>query len=336
MGEINYNGYIVSEELKNDHSGFCRWGFGQKNGETYFIKEFLSPVYPEKTEMFTEKQLESKKKVCDRFEQEKMELYREINAHSNGNAVRIENFFRCGGKYYIAMEQIRSLKMMPQDMKSLSEEQRLLFCKILAHTLAAFHKAGIVHADIKWDNILFCEGSGAKLMTVKLIDFDNSFFADRPPQYPDDLNIDQIYCSPEAFLFLNEEPVEINQMMDVFALGIVFHQICTGNMPEMDEQYQYLYEAKLDGAEVKLEEGLPAWLAGTIEGMLESEADKRLSMDEVFRRLCFGGKEEVIKEEEKAEEKPVSESAEKTDEGVVKEETAAEVKKSFFRRAGDL
>lgn len=334
MGEINYNGFVVSGELKNDHSGFCRWGFGKKDGETYFIKEFLSPVYPENTEMFTPKQVESKKKACEEFEQEKKELYRQINANSNGNAVRIENFFRCGSKYYIVMEQVKSIALNPQDVAGLPKSQRLLFCKILAHTLAGFHRAGIVHADIKWDNILFCQGSGAKGMTVKLIDFDNSFFDKKPPLYADDLNIDQIYCAPEAFLFLNEEPVSLDWGMDVFALGIVFHQIYTGKLPRMDEQYQYLYEAKLDEAEVKLEEELPPYLAEIIEGMLEREAKRRLSMAEVFQKLGEEGRKEnaewEIQKESKTVETPAAADSEE------KGEKTAKSGKSFFHAAGDL
>ena len=39
------NGYELEADLTADNSGFSKWGFARKNGKTYFIKEFLSPVY---------------------------------------------------------------------------------------------------------------------------------------------------------------------------------------------------------------------------------------------------------------------------------------------------
>ena len=76
MSTTDYNGYIVEGDLTTKNSGFSRWGFATKGGRDYFVKEFLSPVYPEDTKMFTEKQLKSKIDGCLKFEADKRRLYR--------------------------------------------------------------------------------------------------------------------------------------------------------------------------------------------------------------------------------------------------------------------
>ena len=73
---LSIHGYVLDKPLSTNNSGFSKWGFGEKNGNNYFIKEFLSPVYPEDESIFTPKQLAAKKKGCASFEAEKKELYK--------------------------------------------------------------------------------------------------------------------------------------------------------------------------------------------------------------------------------------------------------------------
>lgn len=75
-----------------------------------------------------------------------------------------------------------------------------------------------------------------------LLDTDND-----PPKYEDELGGDQVYLAPEACKFMCGEPVELTCKIDVFSLGIIFHQILAGVLPWFDsEQYDYVFEAVLD------------------------------------------------------------------------------------------
>lgn len=60
MKYTDYNGYIVAGTLKSDNAGFSKWGIAQKDGQEYFLKEFLSPVYPQNAEMYSAPQAEKK------------------------------------------------------------------------------------------------------------------------------------------------------------------------------------------------------------------------------------------------------------------------------------
>lgn len=182
MRYTDYNGYLVAGTLKSDNAGFSKWGIAQKDGQDYFLKEFLSPVYPQNASMYSPEQAEKRRKYCEKYEAQKTLLYKTINEASDGNDVRIVDFFRCESHYYIAMPCIPSEKLTPEDvaqMSSAGQAQQRLLCKTLAHSIWKLHKVGIVHGDLKWDNVLLQKSQSGGL-TTKIIDFDNSFLKLNP------------------------------------------------------------------------------------------------------------------------------------------------------------
>ena len=62
---MKINEYELEGSLTADNSGFSKWGFARKNGRRYFIKEFLSPVYPVYTELLTKEQVERKRRDAE-------------------------------------------------------------------------------------------------------------------------------------------------------------------------------------------------------------------------------------------------------------------------------
>ncbi|VAW45312.1 hypothetical protein MNBD_GAMMA02-1579, partial [hydrothermal vent metagenome] len=100
----------------------------------------------------------------------------------------------------------------PQELNKLSLQ--------LAEAVAAIHDKGLVHGDIKSNNVLIEEGRGAVLM-----DFGTSFdLADR----------DSVWFRPSTPLamapeqFKGEKPTQIS---DVFSLGVLLHLLITGAYP---------------------------------------------------------------------------------------------------------
>lgn len=61
---MEINGYRITHDLTNDNSGFSKWGFGDKGGVSYFIKEFLSPVYPLDSTAMSPDQLEKSRTLA--------------------------------------------------------------------------------------------------------------------------------------------------------------------------------------------------------------------------------------------------------------------------------
>lgn len=318
MGEI-INQYELIEPFHNKNAGFSRWTFAKKEGKNYFIKEFLDPVYPMDNTL-TEKNREKRIRDCEEFEEKQKNLYETINNASDGNLVRISEFFRYDSHYYITTERIVEQKIPMAAMVTRPMEDRIFLCKSIAHTIYQLHNINIVHADIKENNVLLKQTSTNKLVG-KIIDFGCSFFENDPPQYEDELGGDQVYLSPEACLFICGDPVELTCKLDVFSLGLLFHQYLTGELPGFDtDEYDYAFEAVLDEKELVVSSKLPEKLQMMIKGMLEADPEKRYSMKQVYE--LFDEKERLSKAEKELE--------------VKLEDELKRVTGNWFYKAGDL
>ena len=84
--------------------------------------------------------------------------------------------------------------------------------------------------------------------------------------------------------------------MDIFALGILFHQYFTGELPGFDREVNsYPGEAVANGATLQVSSMLPSDLQALFSRMLDPDPDRRPSAEEVFYALC--GIREVSKTE---------------------------------------
>ena len=312
MQEI-MNGYELLEPFQNKNAGFSRWTYAIKENKEYFLKEFLNPVYPREKSISSDLRKRCMRD-CEEYQLKKKHLYEEVNNVSDGNLVRIFEFFRCDSHYYISTEKIQECKNYFKDIAEKSLEDRILLCKTVAHSVKKLHQAHIVHADIKDSNILIKQTETGKLIG-KIIDYDCSFFEDDPPQDEDELGGDQVYLAPEACQFICGDSVQLTCKMDVFALGILFHQYLTGVMPIFDtDEYKYIFEVVLEEQPVQVSDALTLELQEMLTGMLEKDSEKRLSIEEVYEVL-----EKVSADSEKEE----AENVEKSEE-------------SWFSTGGDL
>jgi serine/threonine protein kinase len=129
--------------------------------------------------------------------------------------------------------------------------------------------------------------SGAK--TLKIIDFDNGFIEG---EYPDVLGGDQNYMAPEAFIRMSQDEegavdkIAITPKADIFSLGIIFHEILTGTLPQSSNpEIQYMGLAVGYGEQVILNESLPLEYADLITKMICQNPEQRPSALDVFEML---------------------------------------------------
>lgn len=278
---MQIKGYELRGELKTTNSGFSKWGFAAKNGREYFIKEFIDPVYPVCTEFLDPDMIRHKIKICEEYEARSLCMYNKINECSDGNLAEIEEFFREGSHYYLVMEKITGVSITLIGRQS--EQDKIRICKALLHCLKSLHHAGIVHADIKLDNVIFRKLPSGKI-TGKLIDFDNSFWESQPPAPDEEILGDPVYMAPETFLMMEEEEGRLTSAIDVFALGLVFHQIFTGELPQFNhEEYDYAFEAVLSGEKLIYSREIPELWRNMIIAMTEGEVSRRITLDDAER-----------------------------------------------------
>lgn len=280
--EDSMNGYRLLEPFQNRNAGFSRWTSAQSKGKIYFLKEFMNPVYPDE-ETLDEKMVRERVKTCLKYEEKKRRLYEMIDIVSDGNLISIQEFFRYSSHYYIATEFIESEMLTFKEIAVLPLVDKLLLCSTIAHGISRLHQAHIVHADIKKENILLKRSVTGKII-AKVIDFDCSFFENIQPESGEELGGDMVYLAPEACRFICGEKVDITTKIDVFALGILFHQYFTGELPYYDkENYFYAHEAVLDGGKLEVSDKIPKQYKDVIVRMLEPEPLQRIDMKEVFQ-----------------------------------------------------
>ena len=278
--------YELITPMSAKDSGYSIWTFGKKYGRTFFIKQFLSPKYPENDNVSGEARIAKRRKKCEAFEKKKAALYKAVNDHTDGNAVRVEEFFRIGTKYYVAMPKVESMKWDMNQIVHLSERDKRYLCSVIAHSIGGLHQGHVVHADLKPDNILFARAASGHF-TAKLIDFDSGFLETDPPADGEELVGDQVYFSPEACKTFMGQSTELTCKMDVFAMGVLFHQYFTGKVPEHDPELGfYVGEAVARGGKAVVSEEIPEDVRALLIRMLDADPNQRPTALEVHAALA--------------------------------------------------
>lgn len=282
---MNINGYTLKAELKNANSGFSKWGFAIKNSKEYFIKELITPVYPLDKSVMSEELFQKRRNQCAQYEANSKKFFELINKASRGNLVRVIEFFRCGSRYYLISEKVEGKSPSMEYIASLDEEKKLLLLKSVAHCFYDLHSVGIVHSDVKPNNILVKATKNGNYV-AKLIDFDSGFLKGDAINNKE-LGGELTYLAPETFLGIYGEDVHPDEKSDIFGLGLMFHEYYCGFLPYYDQnEYEYPYEAALDGGLLKPDtEMIPDDIANLITSMLDADPTKRPSAEEIIKIL---------------------------------------------------
>ncbi|MFA6287192.1 MAG: DUF4019 domain-containing protein [Opitutaceae bacterium] len=143
------------------------------------------------------------------------------------------------GRYFILMEFVDGVNLRQLLAAGrLAPREALAIVPPLCDALQYAHDRGLIHRDIKPENILV-----DRLGRVKIADFGLALLAsegrDGPPGRPSenpapDLTLaGQVmgtprYMSPEQ----RERPTEVDHRADLYALGVVFYQMLTGELPD--------------------------------------------------------------------------------------------------------
>ncbi len=161
-----------------------------------------------------------------RFEREVVQTSR----LSNPNTVAIYDFGRTpDGIFYYAMEYLEGV-----DLQELVEidgpqaaERVIHILRHVAESLGEAHAAGLVHRDVKPQNILLCDRGGVP-DTVKVVDFglvkDLSSGGDPKLSMQQTIAGTPLYMAPEAIM----SPTTTDHRADIYALGAVGYFLLTG------------------------------------------------------------------------------------------------------------
>ena len=286
------NRYTIIQDFTTAGGGLSKWTFAKKGGKEYFMKEFLSPTYPVDGSPGSAKTKKEKRRQCEIFENHHKDLMKALAGRysAGGNLVVTQDFFREGPKYFKVTDKVDVASLQVEDIVEQPLEKRILILRTVAHSLGILHQVDIVHGDLKPTNILIKETITGNY-TTKLIDFDNSYFSGKPPSVLEEVVGDMVYYSPELGRYIQKDkdikPANLEVKSDIFALGLVYCQYLTGELPNFDqEKYKYPYVAVYDGIRLTVDDkGLPTKLASIINSMLLKNWDERPNIQTVFTQL---------------------------------------------------
>lgn len=275
------NGYEMTQNFSTQNAGTCMWGFCQKDGYEYFIKKFLSPHYPVDDGKLSPATIEKKIRICQDFYQEKSEFYRALGQCRTGNLVVIQDFFQYGTEFYAVADRVPDVGCPISALAGCTMDQKLTLLRSITYSMGRLHDMGIVHADLKPDNIILVP-TAPGYYTGKIIDFDSGFFTG---YQSGEVHGDPVYLAPETFLVMDGEGIALTEKLDIFALGILFHQYLTGSCPQVAGDSDYVFEGILSGDPVYLDGRLQPELQNLLSRMLQQDPDQRPGAWEILQEL---------------------------------------------------
>lgn len=142
------------------------------------------------------------------------------------NVLRTYDFGELEGIHYISMEYVRgvTLRYMLDQSERLPFSAGLRLAKQLCAGLAAAHAEGVIHRDIKPDNVILDQAGNARLMDFGIA---RKLDRDAPGVTQEGFTVGTPqFMAPEQ---LEGKPVDAR--VDIYATGVVLYEIFTGRLP---------------------------------------------------------------------------------------------------------
>ncbi|HYK42535.1 MAG TPA: protein kinase, partial [Thermoanaerobaculia bacterium] len=158
--------------------------------------------------------------LLDRFKQE-IRLARKI---THPNILRTHDLGETGGVRYLSMEFVKgiTLKHLVEQDQLLPVPVALRIAKQMCAGLAAAHEVGVIHRDIKPQNIIIEPTGGLKIMDFGIA----RLTQDRGMTATGTVVGTPDYMSPEQ-----ARGVALDFRSDIYSMGVVLYEIFTGTLP---------------------------------------------------------------------------------------------------------
>jgi serine/threonine protein kinase len=159
-------------------------------------------------------------KTIERFGNE-LKMARKI---SHKNVCRMYHLSEESGTHYITMEYVpgETLKSMMRMTKQLSVGTSVSIARQICEGLKEAHRLGVVHRDLKPQNIMIDKQGIARIMDFGIARSLESKGTTRPGV---------IIGTPEYMSPEQTELREIDQRSDIYSLGIILFEMLTGRVP---------------------------------------------------------------------------------------------------------
>jgi eukaryotic-like serine/threonine-protein kinase len=162
-------------------------------------------------------------KFVTRFQREA----RAASALKHPNIVQVYDYGQTNGNYYIVMELIEGtdLRSYLSSHDVLDVDRAIIIAHDIALGLGAAHRRGIVHRDVKPQNVLIGIDGSIKLTDFGIVSVYKDANAERLTTSGMTLGTVQYFAPEQA------QGEIVSPAADVYALGIVMYEMLTGHPP---------------------------------------------------------------------------------------------------------
>ncbi|MFO0603690.1 MAG: protein kinase [Polyangiales bacterium] len=178
------------------------------------------------------------------------------------------------GELYLVMEYLVGTPLSAEIAKGQFAVARAVdVLEQMAAALGRAHDLGVVHRDLKSDNILLTNRGGRKDF-VKILDFGLAHLARDPRLAPKGA----VFGTPEYMSPEQARGEEANASSDLYALGILLYEMTTGKLPFHSHDREQLLEMQRSAAPPNprvLRPDLPREAEGIILRLLQKDVAKR-------------------------------------------------------------
>ncbi len=214
-----------------------------------------------------------------------------VNTIGHPNIVDVFGFGRLpDGRSFFVMEWLEGESLRDRMLRPLSFAQSLEVLESIATALQAAHEAGVVHRDLKPDNVFLARIKGTQAPRVKLLDFGLAKLQGGSSGEPrvDHTRTGVVMGTP---LYLSPEQAKgqkIDAATDIYSLGAMAYELGAGVVPFNAESAVEIMAKHISEAPLPLHARAP-WLPPAfvqlVEQMLAKDPRARPGVDEVVARI---------------------------------------------------
>ncbi len=216
--------------------------------------------------------------LARRFKQELI-LARQI---THKNVIRIFDLGEAEGTKFISMEYIegRDLKSIQAECGKLPPEEAAEIIEAVCRGLDAAHAEGVVHRDLKPQNIMVDKHGRVAVMDFGLA---------RSGEMSAVTQVGVLVGTPQYMSPEQAKGEEVDSRSDLFSLGIIFYELLTGKSPyEATTSFGTLLKRTQKRARppIELDNEIPKFMNGIVVRCLEIDPQRRYaSAQEILRDL---------------------------------------------------
>jgi serine/threonine protein kinase len=207
---------------------------------------------------------------------------RALSSLNHPNLLTIYEVGEAAGLHFIAMELVEG-KTLSSLRDKLSLKELLAIVAQVAEALGAAHQSGIIHRDVKPDNVMVRPDGYAKVLDFGLVKLAEVEFSPRTSAQT------QLGTAMGTLAYMSPEQAsgeQVDHRTDIWSLGVVIYELATGQKPFTGDSRPAIINKILSAQPTTpsaIDNDLPPELDSILNKALEKDRDLRYQTASDFR-----------------------------------------------------